>query len=171
MYFPLSYGRETTPPRICKWYFASGRQTQQRAMFSPQPTNRTGLFLFSPGFSSSSFSISISTHPTYTHLRQHCGRKRPQGKRHWFLFLRSISRFAGQFSSRLPQLCHPFSLYRHFKFSIGRIFSILQAMNFLITLCRISSSQLLPFLAKTQATIFPSIFMRSDQIEVDNPLV
>lgn len=29
---------------------------------------------------------------------------------------------------------HPFSLYRHFKFSIGRIFSILQAMNFLITL-------------------------------------
>lgn len=136
--FPAELRAGKTPPRICKWYFASGRQTQQRAMFSPQPPNRTGLFLFSPGFSSS-FSICTHPHPAPPTLRS----EKATGQ----AALVSVPAFYKPlcrpiFISSPPTLFlfhgsppfHPFSLYRHFKFSIGRIFSILQAMNFLITL-------------------------------------
>jgi len=131
MYFPLSNSEllRGYVNDIFEW-------TSNAAMFSEHnPTQTTSCTPHPPLRSASPFceGFSAQHHP----LHQHCGRKRPQGKRHWFLFLlRSISRFAGQFSSRLPRpRPRPlsFSLYRHFKFSIARIFSILQAMNFLIT--------------------------------------
>lgn len=152
-----------TPPRICKWYFrvdVKRSHVSSSAQPDPDPQNRTRRrllllllsWIFPPPTLRSEKATGqaalVSVPPFYKPL---C---RP-------IFISSV------FCSLLPP---PYSLYRHFKFSIARIFSILQAMNFLITPLLPSLLSLSPLSPKTQATIFASIFMRSHQIEVDKLL-
>lgn len=88
-----------TPPRICKWYFRV--DVKRSHVFQAEPTHRPHAPL--PSLHPHLPALKAFPPTTTATPSKHCGRKRPQGKRHWFLFLRSISRFAGQFSSRLRQ--------------------------------------------------------------------